>query len=123
MFPGIADVHIETDGHHDAAIFVTNGLPFRIDTVVLVGPARIDVLIPGNLWPLVQIVKHVKNLVFIRQILDRSVGQDFAHSYHEACPGRGAMEAVHDEEAAALQVAAHALGLIIVEVPIGTLTA
>src|SRR5579883_2985837 len=45
--PGIAQIHVETDRHHQAALVVVDAAPVGIVTVLLVRPAAAEVLSAG----------------------------------------------------------------------------
>src|SRR5207249_4045163 len=56
VFPGVAEMHVVADRHHDAPVLVTNGPPFGHVAVLLIGYAAGDILLAGNLKLFVDVV-------------------------------------------------------------------
>ena len=106
-------------------LLVADGAPLRDVAVLLVGAARVDVLLAGHLEALADVVQHVKNLVAVGQVRDRILigRQHHPHAAQEALPVGRAVEIVHHEEAALEQVLAQALGLRSLNVQLWTWTA
>src|ERR1019366_4728917 len=78
-FPGIAEVHVVANGHHDAALVVTDRAPFPDVAILFVGPARAYVLFTWHLETLAQIIEHVKNLVFVIHVFNGAIRENHEH--------------------------------------------
>ena len=118
MLPGIAQVHVEADGHHQPAFVVIDPAPVRHVAVVLIRPARANVLLAGHLEPVVQIVDGVKDGVLVVDLHDGPVGKHPLHAVDEDLPLFRPVEIVAHEEAAAQQILPHGLGLRVGQVPV-----
>ena len=47
--PGVAEMHVRADGHHDAPVVVADGAPLGHVAILLIGSAGVDVLFAGDL--------------------------------------------------------------------------
>src|ERR1700674_3547140 len=56
VFPGVAEMHVVADRHHDAPMLVADGPPLGDVAVVLISYAGADILLAGDLKPFVDIV-------------------------------------------------------------------
>src|ERR1700677_1736548 len=97
-FPGIAQVHVVTDGDHDAALVVANCTPLGHVSVFFVRPPGLYVLFPGNLHALIRIVKYVEDFVLAAQGFRRPVGKNLTHAIHKIFPISSTMEIIHHQE-------------------------
>src|SRR6516225_9702006 len=70
VFPGVAEVHIVTDGGHDATVIVVDAAPAGNLAVFFVYPAAVDVLHAGDLVPLVEIEDGVEDGIAIGDVDD-----------------------------------------------------
>src|SRR5580704_11330162 len=68
--PGVAEMHVSADGHHDAPVVAADGAPLGYVAVLLIGSAGIDVDLAGDLKFFGDVVQDVVDLVVIRQIFD-----------------------------------------------------
>ena len=118
MLPGIAQVHVEADGHHQASFVVIDSAPVRQVAVVLIRPARANILRAGHLEPVVQIVDGVKDGVLVIDLDDGPVGKHPLHAGGEDLPLFGSVEIVAHEEAAAQQILPHGFDLCVGQVPV-----
>ena len=116
-FPGVAEVHIVADGHHDASSVVAYRAPFRDVAIFFVSSARAYILLARYLEALAQVIKNVENFIFIGQIFDGAVREHHQHAAHEVFPIGCAVEIVNHNKTALEQVFAQALGFRLGEGP------
>ena len=91
---------------------------FLAGFALLVGVALLDGGHAGHLIAVFQIVDGVEDRVVVGNVDDRAVGKHLVHAGEEGIPLDGAVEIVAHEEAAAEQVFAHGLGLLVGQVPV-----
>src|ERR1700733_2762967 len=115
--PGVAEMHVGADGHHDASVVTADGAPLGHVAVLFVGSAGVDVDLARDLKFFVDVVQVVVDLVFILKILHGPVGQHLAHAGHEMLPVVSAVEIVHHQETALQQIIVQAFGLLVGEGP------
>src|SRR5260221_272647 len=101
VLPGIAQVHVVADGHHEPALVVVDAAPARHHAVILPQLVAAKVLRTRHLVALVQIVERVKDLVGVLDIDDGTVRKNALHAVGEHFPLISAVEVVAHEEAAA----------------------
>src|SRR5258708_2980510 len=123
VLPGVAQVHVVADGHHEPAFIVVDAAPARYNAVILPQLVAADVLVARHLVALVQIVECVKDLVGGLAVDDGTVRKNALHAIGEHFPLISAVEVVAHEEAAAQKVFAHLGGLRISEIPVANLDA
>ena len=123
MLPGVAQIHVVADGDHEPALVVVDAAPARDDAVILISLSTAQKLCAGHLIAVVQIVEHVKDLVGVLDVDDRTVREDPLHAVGEHLPLVGAVEVVAHEEAAAQEIFAQLSGLRVGEVPVTHLDA
>jgi hypothetical protein len=97
-------VHVVTDGDHDTALVIANGAPLGHVAILFVRPSGLYILLPGDLHALIQIVKHVEDLVLAFQVFDRPIGKDLTHAIHKIFPIGSTVKVVHHQEAAFQQI-------------------
>src|SRR5580704_1088629 len=68
--PGVTEVHVGADRHHDAPVVVADSPPLRHIAVLLIGSPGVDIDLAGDLKLFVDIVQDVVDLVLILEILD-----------------------------------------------------
>src|ERR1035437_9258442 len=118
--PRIPQVHVVADRYHQPPMLVPNPAPLRHVPILLVRPARQDVLRPRHLEPVVHVVQHVEDLVLVVQVLHRilvRVREDLPHPAHEVLPVLSPVEVVHHQESALQQILPHPLRLVIGKSP------
>src|SRR5512144_1160161 len=76
-FPGIAEVGIEIDHDHEAAVLILDSAVMGNVSIALVSTTRVEELNPGNLDELMQIEKAVEDGVGQRYLFDLAVGENF----------------------------------------------
>jgi hypothetical protein len=106
VFPGVAQVHVVADDHHQAAFVVVDAAPVGRgagELVLFVDLVRVDVLHAGHLVAVVQVEDGVEDGVLIRDIDDLAFREDLVHGVYEDVPFVGGVEIVAHEEAAAQQ--------------------
>jgi hypothetical protein len=117
VLPGVAQIHIVADGHHQAMMLVIHAAPVRLVAVVFVSPAGTDILLAGYLIAVVQIVDRMEDGVVVGDVHHFTVGKDTRHAGHEDFPLLGAVEVIAHEEATAVQILAESLHLRVGQVP------
>src|SRR5580704_12764783 len=115
--PGVTEMHVGADRHHDAPVVVADGAPLGHVAVLLISSAGVDVDLAGDLKLFVDVVQDVVDLVAILEILDGPIRQHHAHAGHEMPPVVGAVEVVHHQETALKKIIVQALGLLVGEGP------
>src|ERR1035438_7545955 len=55
-FPGVAEMHVGADGHHDAPVIVADGAPLGHVAILLISAARVDVDLAGDLELFIDVV-------------------------------------------------------------------
>ena len=48
VLPGIAQIHVMADRHHDPALVVINAPPVRIESILLINAVRVNELLAGT---------------------------------------------------------------------------
>src|ERR1035437_4464607 len=118
MLPGIAQVHVVADGHHQATVVVVDAAPRGIVSIVLIGSAAADVLRAGDLVAAVQVVNRVEDRVLVLEVHNLPVGEHAPHAGHEELPLPRAVEIVAHEKPVAVDEFAHRLDLRIGQSPV-----
>src|ERR1035441_9582004 len=83
VLPGIAQIHVVTDGHHQPAVIVVDAAPVggtAFALVLFVDFAALQVLSARHLVAVVQIEHGVEDGVLVRDVDDRGVGEDLLHA-------------------------------------------
>src|ERR1700735_5246577 len=114
-FPGIADIRVQRDCNHDAALIVIDSLPARDSTIFF--ETRAQVLCSGDLVAVVQIEDGVEDRIVVGYVHDGTFGKDHLHGLFEVGLLLRPMEIVGHEKSAAKQVVAKFLGLSLGQTP------
>src|ERR1700754_1343190 len=61
--PGVAQMHVVTDRHHNPPLVVTNRTPLRLISIFLVCAPRAYKVLPRNLQLVVNVIESVKYLI------------------------------------------------------------
>src|SRR5579862_6404874 len=117
VFPGIAQIHVVADGHHQASAVVVDSAPARLEAVELVDAAGAEELRARHLIAVVEIVKGMENLIRVLNIDNGAVRKYARHAGFEDFPFGRAMEIVAHEKSAAQQILAHLGSLLLGEIP------
>src|SRR5437868_12391084 len=104
MLPGVTQVHVVADRHHQAALVIVNPAPLGGHAVPLVSSSTLQILRARYLVALNQIEHGVKDRILAGNIDDTPVGEHAAHTGHEHLPFTRAVKVVTHEESAAQQV-------------------
>src|SRR5581483_7178153 len=121
IFPRVAQIHVVRDGHHQSALIVVDSAPSSFVPVLFIGDAAAQILRPGNLIPVVQIVDRMENRIAVRKVHNRPVRKNSLHGFQKNFPLYRAVEVIAHEEPAALQIIPHLLDLGIGELPVSDL--
>lgn len=125
VLPGIADVHLEIDGHDEAAAVIDQRAPMgRTGGDLGEGAAAAtdaQVAQAGDLRLLVDIEEDVHERVVHFQFEDGLVTKGALHGFAKDLPFLWPIEIVDDEEAAAQQVFAQAGGFGVAQIPVAGL--
>src|ERR1700733_6358682 len=114
-FPGIADVRVQRDCDHDAALIVIDSLP-AWDSTVFFEP-RSEVLCSGDLIAVVQIEDGVEDRIVVGNVPNGTFGKDHLHGPFEVSLLLRAMEIVGHKKSAAEQVVSKFFGLGLGQTP------
>src|SRR3954469_9156022 len=104
MFPGIAQVHVEADGHHEAAFVIVNTAKMGFDAAVFVCAAALKVLRARDLETLIEIKDRVEDGVRTGDFDDRPIRKHSLHTLDEDAPFFLTVKIITHEESAAQQV-------------------
>ena len=126
-FPGIANVGVEGDSDHDAAFVVMDGAP--VSAFAIVGTLRVigdfvattKVGGAGNLVAIIEVEEGMKNGVVVGDLDDGAIGENHAHAGYKHLPLVGAVKIVGHEKAAAEQVIAKNVRLMLSNAPLADL--
>src|SRR5689334_1748079 len=101
--PGVAQIHVVADRHHDAALIVIDRAPVLGPSVLvlLVGTAAPQVLRAGHLETVVQIVNRMEDRIGVVDVDDLALRENFLDSLEEYLPLKCAVEIVHHQKSAA----------------------
>src|SRR5260370_15183927 len=68
MLPGVSEIHMMRDGHHQSSFVVVDAPPLGLETIVLEHRMRIHILQTRNLKTIVQVIYDVEDGIFVIKI-------------------------------------------------------
>jgi hypothetical protein len=118
IFPGVPEVGIVSRRDHEAALIVVDAAPVRSPAAIVAVLASVPQVVPThNLKPISQVIDRMKDLIVIRDVFDRTVGENEFHGIFEYLPFNVSMVVVREKETSPKQVFAHFLALFGRETP------
>src|ERR1700678_2923267 len=100
MLPGIAQIHVVADSHHQAALVVVNTAPMRLVAVLFRYAVSINHLLAGHLVAIVEVENRMENGAAVLDVHNGPVLKHAGHAGDEDIPFVAAVKIVAHEEAA-----------------------
>ena len=116
-FPAVADVLIEADRNHDAALRIQHSAPVRRNAILLVAGAM-NYVLAGNIDALIEVVEDVEDGFFVAEFDNFRVGVDLVDAGHEGSPIALTVEVVDHHKATAVEEISQTLSVGRAEAPV-----